>query len=148
MDVQILNKMNQTQAYIDTNKDRFLTELLELLRIPSVSADSSFNNDVQKCLSISNKEQRHKCVETVAKAINDPDICLNLPFLPENKRASCISSIAKATLNIDTCSLIEETDLFHADSCRNNVAKRSNDVELCSSIVHDPIRESCIESFS
>ena len=41
--------MNKTQAYINTNKDRFLNELLELLRIPSVSADSSFNNDVQKC---------------------------------------------------------------------------------------------------
>ena len=41
--------MNKTQAYINTNKDRFLNELMELLRIPSVSADSSFNNDVQKC---------------------------------------------------------------------------------------------------
>jgi len=49
LDLKILNKMNKTQAYINTNKDRFLNELLELLRIPSVSADSSFNNDVQKC---------------------------------------------------------------------------------------------------
>ncbi|GAB4374853.1 MAG: dipeptidase [Salibacteraceae bacterium] len=36
-------------AYIDRNKDRFIEELFELLRIPSVSADSAFNSDVRKC---------------------------------------------------------------------------------------------------
>nr|MBI1230041.1 dipeptidase [Cytophagales bacterium] len=35
------------RAYINTNKDRFLTELLDLLRIPSVSADPKFKQDVQ-----------------------------------------------------------------------------------------------------
>lgn len=34
--------------YINSNKDRFLNELLELLRIPSVSADSKYKNDVEK----------------------------------------------------------------------------------------------------
>lgn len=33
------------QDYIEANKDRFLNELLELLRMPSVSADSSFKED-------------------------------------------------------------------------------------------------------
>ncbi len=37
-----------TQEYIQTSKDRFLSELFELLRIPSVSADSQFKNDVFK----------------------------------------------------------------------------------------------------
>ncbi len=32
--------------YIENNKDRFLNELLDLLRIPSVSADSKFKNDM------------------------------------------------------------------------------------------------------
>ena len=32
--------------YISENKDRFLNELLDLLRIPSVSADPKFKNDV------------------------------------------------------------------------------------------------------
>jgi acetylornithine deacetylase/succinyl-diaminopimelate desuccinylase-like protein len=32
--------------YIDKNRDRFLNELLDLLRIPSVSADSKFKNDM------------------------------------------------------------------------------------------------------
>ncbi|MEQ9301647.1 MAG: dipeptidase [Cyclobacteriaceae bacterium] len=35
-------------AYIEDNKQRFLDELFELLRIPSVSADSKFKADVQK----------------------------------------------------------------------------------------------------
>ena len=40
------------QAWIDyqaQNKDRFLDELLELLRIPSVSADSKYKGDVARC---------------------------------------------------------------------------------------------------
>lgn len=43
---------NRTQAsyrtYIEENKDRFINELLELLRIPSVSADSKFKGDVRR----------------------------------------------------------------------------------------------------
>ena len=35
-------------AYIEKNKDRFLNELFELLRIPSVSADPAYKNDVLK----------------------------------------------------------------------------------------------------
>ncbi|MEM8895610.1 MAG: dipeptidase [Bacteroidota bacterium] len=35
-------------AYIKENKQRFLDELFELLRIPSVSADSKFKEDVQR----------------------------------------------------------------------------------------------------
>jgi acetylornithine deacetylase/succinyl-diaminopimelate desuccinylase-like protein len=34
--------------YIEKNRDRFLNELLDLLRIPSVSADSKFKNDMLK----------------------------------------------------------------------------------------------------
>lgn len=33
-------------SYIDKNRDRFLNELLDLLRIPSVSADSKFKQDM------------------------------------------------------------------------------------------------------
>jgi acetylornithine deacetylase/succinyl-diaminopimelate desuccinylase-like protein len=34
--------------YLESNKQRFLDELLDLLRIPSVSADSSFKGDVRR----------------------------------------------------------------------------------------------------
>ena len=33
-------------TFIQANKDRFLNELLDLLRIPSVSADPKFKSDV------------------------------------------------------------------------------------------------------
>jgi len=38
--------MNTIQDYISQNKDRFISELLDLLRIPSVSADSKYKADV------------------------------------------------------------------------------------------------------
>ena len=38
----------ETASYIDTNKQRYLDELFELLRIPSVSADSKFKDDVRR----------------------------------------------------------------------------------------------------
>lgn len=34
--------------YIESNKDRFLQELIDLLKIPSVSADPAFSNDVHR----------------------------------------------------------------------------------------------------
>lgn len=37
------------KAYIESNKQRFLDELFELLRIPSVSADPKFKDDVKRC---------------------------------------------------------------------------------------------------
>ena len=38
--------MTQPIDYINAHKDRFLNELFELLKLPSVSADSAFKNDV------------------------------------------------------------------------------------------------------
>ncbi|MFA7687976.1 MAG: dipeptidase [Moheibacter sp.] len=38
--------MDKTQQFIAENKQRFLDELLELLKIPSVSADPAYNQDV------------------------------------------------------------------------------------------------------
>jgi len=38
--------MSEIKSYIDNNQQRFLDELMEFLRIPSVSADSKFKNDM------------------------------------------------------------------------------------------------------
>ncbi|MFT6185651.1 MAG: acetylornithine deacetylase/succinyl-diaminopimelate desuccinylase-like protein, partial [Cryomorphaceae bacterium] len=38
--------MEKTKDYIESNKDKFLNELVELLRIPSVSTDATYKNDV------------------------------------------------------------------------------------------------------
>ncbi len=40
--------MEQINNYINSNKDRFLNELLDFLRIPSISADSAYSADVMK----------------------------------------------------------------------------------------------------
>ncbi|MGX1928642.1 dipeptidase [Flagellimonas sp. 2504JD4-2] len=38
--------MEQIKDYINTHKDRFISELVELLKIPSISADTAFSQDV------------------------------------------------------------------------------------------------------
>lgn len=40
--------MEQINNYINSNKERFLNELLDFLRIPSISADSAYSADVMK----------------------------------------------------------------------------------------------------
>ena len=40
--------MSEINGYIEENKPRFIEELFELLRIPSVSADPAFAGDVRK----------------------------------------------------------------------------------------------------
>lgn len=41
--------MSDTQSYIQQNKQRFLDELIELLKIASISADPAYNQDVLNC---------------------------------------------------------------------------------------------------
>ncbi|MCG1036006.1 dipeptidase [Polaribacter sargassicola] len=38
--------MNTIKAYIKDNKNRFIDELIELLKIPSISADAAFNKEI------------------------------------------------------------------------------------------------------
>jgi acetylornithine deacetylase/succinyl-diaminopimelate desuccinylase-like protein len=40
--------MNTIRTYVKTNKDRFINELIELLKIPSISADSAYKKDIVK----------------------------------------------------------------------------------------------------
>ncbi|REG89773.1 dipeptidase [Winogradskyella sediminis] len=40
--------MQSIQSYINDNKDRFLNELIDLLKMPSISADSAYKGDVLK----------------------------------------------------------------------------------------------------
>ena len=38
--------MKDVKNYIENNKSRFINELIELLKLPSISADSAFSKDV------------------------------------------------------------------------------------------------------
>lgn len=63
--------MTTVQTYIQENKDRFLEELLDLLRIPSVSADPAYKADVQRCAeSVAEHLKQAGCdaVEVIATA--------------------------------------------------------------------------------
>jgi len=60
--------MEYIKEYIQENKDRFINELIELLKIPSISADPAYKNDVLHC------------ADAVAKALkkagaNNVEIC-------------------------------------------------------------------------
>ena len=44
--------MQQWNDYLQANKDRFLNELLEMLRVPSVSARSEHRQDMEKCAAM------------------------------------------------------------------------------------------------
>jgi acetylornithine deacetylase/succinyl-diaminopimelate desuccinylase-like protein len=47
--------MQKTQNFIANNKDRFISELFDLLRIPSISADSQYKGDVLKAAELLKK---------------------------------------------------------------------------------------------
>ena len=38
--------MENIKSYVKQHKDRFINELIELLKIPSISADSAYSQDV------------------------------------------------------------------------------------------------------
>ncbi len=41
--------MDENSAYLEKNKERYLQELVELLKIPSISADTAYTQDVLNC---------------------------------------------------------------------------------------------------
>src|SRR5688572_7769016 len=59
------NIMEAVQNYINQNKQRFLDELLEFLRIPSVSADTKYKEDVLKAATWLSNELKKIGMEKV-----------------------------------------------------------------------------------
>ena len=55
--------------YINKNKERFINELLDLLKIPSVSADSKFKNDVLKAAEFVKEK-------LIAAGIEKAEVCV------------------------------------------------------------------------
>ena len=41
--------MDKVKSYIEVNKERFISELFDLLRIPSISAQSEHKPDMTRC---------------------------------------------------------------------------------------------------
>ncbi len=57
--------MKELKSYLTSNKQRFLDELLELLRIPSVSADPKYKGDVRRMAEATADHLRKAGVPTV-----------------------------------------------------------------------------------
>lgn len=57
--------MKKTQAYIQANQPRFLEELLDLLRIPSISADPAYAGDVRRAAEFIANNLRQSGAEQV-----------------------------------------------------------------------------------
>lgn len=57
--------MKEVKKYLDANQKRFLEELLDLLRIPSISADPAYKNDVAKMAEATAKHLRQAGLEKV-----------------------------------------------------------------------------------
>jgi len=64
--------MKSAKTYIQENKERFLNELLELLKIPSISADSAYKKDVIKTAEAIKKKALKKQVVTSLKSVKHP----------------------------------------------------------------------------
>ena len=57
--------MSNIKDYIEKHKDRFIDELIELLKIPSISADPSYGKDVLNCANAVAKSIKHAGAEKV-----------------------------------------------------------------------------------
>lgn len=57
--------MKEVQDFIKANKDRFLEELLDLLRIPSISADPAYDGDVQRTAEVVAERLREGGLDSV-----------------------------------------------------------------------------------
>jgi len=66
-----LNVMKAAQDFINENKDRFLNELFELLRIPSISADMAYKEEVAKCADLVAKHLRDAGADNVEVCITN-----------------------------------------------------------------------------
>ena len=57
--------MNTPKTFVKTDKDRLLSELFELLRIPSISADSAYAENVKEAASWLEKKLKAIGLKTV-----------------------------------------------------------------------------------
>ena len=57
--------MEYIKKYIEDNKDRFINELIELLKIPSISADPVYKKDVLNCANAVSKALKIAWAENI-----------------------------------------------------------------------------------
>ena len=84
----------QTTDYLNTHKDRFLQELFDFLRIPSISADPAFTGDVAKAAEFG--REAFRILETIAQ---DKDLAATLHKIDRRAHASAFRVDARYLLD-------------------------------------------------
>ena len=64
--------MKKTQSYIKKNKKRFLEELIDLLKIPSISADPKYKKDIAKTAKFVAKSLKDAGLDNVCLLYTSP----------------------------------------------------------------------------
>jgi acetylornithine deacetylase/succinyl-diaminopimelate desuccinylase-like protein len=65
--------IEQAEAYLQKNAERFVADLVDLLKIPSVSADSAFKNDIRKAaLVVEQQMQRAGLTTEIVETPGNP----------------------------------------------------------------------------
>ena len=57
--------MEHINNYINKHKDRFINELIELLKIPSISADPAYKKDVLNCADAVAKAMKYAGADNI-----------------------------------------------------------------------------------
>lgn len=71
------------ESYLQQNADRFVSELSDLLKIPSVSADSAFKADVRRAAQAVEKQMQQAGLKTeLAETPGNPIVCGTLTGKP------------------------------------------------------------------
>ena len=66
--------MEHIKKYINENQSRFIDELIEILKIPSISADPKYKNDVLYCADVESFLKNQ--VQIILKFVRLQDILL------------------------------------------------------------------------
>ncbi|MBI2572887.1 hypothetical protein HYV86_03450 [Candidatus Woesearchaeota archaeon] len=92
-----------------------------------------------ECGFIQFGEQRSRCYQELAYAINDYKLCIWTidPYY------QCVTKIAVQTQNESTCNKIFNSDELYRARCFVQVAKAKNDPSICAKASFSKIREEC-----
>ena len=98
--------------------------------------------DVELCILIESKTQREICLEGVAEAKGDIEIC-NL-IVPSGNlidyRQACYQKVAYATLNPEICVDLLDSNVY----CIRGVATRAKNLSICEDYLdHQPSIDDC-----
>jgi hypothetical protein len=96
---------------------------------------ASAKQDGSLCNKLSNQEDKANCIEGIAKASLEPDLCYNITSgWSRARQEDCLATIAAQTKNFELCKKISEYE--HQNECVLRVAKNSATPFACDSLTN------------